>query len=121
MFGRPQSGLPNELDDDLAEALEFRDELLIACRDVLLRVGTREAAWLVAHIHALLDLDDEGVARIAALNNSVWIRLRALGSDSLVLGRGRRRLIFNPRLYATSGELRQARRATCHWTNSFLR
>ena len=44
---------------DLAEALELRDELLVACRDVLLGVGTPEAAALVAHIDALLDLDDE--------------------------------------------------------------
>jgi len=44
---------------DVAEALELRDELLIACRDLLLGVGTREAAALVAHIDALLDLDDE--------------------------------------------------------------
>lgn len=44
---------------DLAEELELRDELLIACREVLLGVGTREAAALVAHIDALLDLDDE--------------------------------------------------------------
>ena len=35
---------------DLAEALEFRDELLIACREVLLGVGTPEAAALVGHI-----------------------------------------------------------------------
>ena len=44
---------------DLAEALELRDELLMACREVLLGVGTREAAALIAHIDALLDLDDE--------------------------------------------------------------
>jgi len=44
---------------DLAEALELRDELLMACREVLLGVGTREAAALVSHIDALLDLDDE--------------------------------------------------------------
>jgi hypothetical protein len=44
---------------DLAEALELRDELLIACRDVLLRIGTTDAAALVAHIDHLLDLDDE--------------------------------------------------------------
>jgi hypothetical protein len=44
---------------DLAEELELRDELLMACRDVLLGVGTRRAAALVAHIDALLDLDDE--------------------------------------------------------------
>jgi hypothetical protein len=44
---------------DLAEALELRDELLVACRDVLLGVGTREAAALIAHIDSLLDLDDE--------------------------------------------------------------
>jgi hypothetical protein len=46
-------------DPDLAEELEARDELLIACRAILLGVGTREAAALVAHIDALLDLDDE--------------------------------------------------------------
>jgi hypothetical protein len=44
---------------DLAEALELRDELLVACRDVLLRIGTTDAAALVAHIDHLLDLDDE--------------------------------------------------------------
>jgi hypothetical protein len=44
---------------DLAEELELRDELLIACRLVLLGVGTREASALVAHIDGLLDLDDE--------------------------------------------------------------
>jgi hypothetical protein len=44
---------------DLAEALELRDELLVACREVLLGVGTTHAAALVAHIDALLDLDDE--------------------------------------------------------------
>ena len=43
----------------LAEALELRDELLIACREQLLGVGTPEAAALIAHIDALLDLDDE--------------------------------------------------------------
>jgi hypothetical protein len=52
--GRPASSEP-----DLAEELELRDELLIACREVLLGVGTREAAALVAHIDGLLDLDDE--------------------------------------------------------------
>ena len=50
---------PDEPAADIAEALEVRDELLIACRDLLLRVGTREAAGLVAHIDDLLDLDDE--------------------------------------------------------------
>ena len=44
---------------DIAEALELRDELLIACREVLLTVGSKEAAALVAHIDHLLDLDDE--------------------------------------------------------------
>jgi hypothetical protein len=44
---------------DIAEELELRDELLVACREVLLTIGTREAAALVAHIDALLDLDDE--------------------------------------------------------------
>jgi hypothetical protein len=46
------------VNDDLAEALELRDELLMACREVLLGVGTRPASALVAHIDALLDLDD---------------------------------------------------------------
>jgi hypothetical protein len=46
------------VDPDLAEALELRDELLLACRDVLLGVATRQASALVAHIDALLDLDD---------------------------------------------------------------
>ena len=46
-------------DPDLAEALELRDELLMVCREVLLGVGTREAAALIAHIDSLLDLDDE--------------------------------------------------------------
>ena len=44
---------------DLAEALELRDELLLACREILLGVGTRHSASLVASIDALLDLDDE--------------------------------------------------------------
>lgn len=44
---------------DVGEELEIRDELLIACRQVLLTMGTTEAAALVAHIDALLDLDDE--------------------------------------------------------------
>lgn len=48
-----------DADLDLADALEARDELLLACRGVLLSVGTREAAALVAHINALLDLDPE--------------------------------------------------------------
>jgi hypothetical protein len=34
---------------DLAGALELRDERLIACREVLLGVGTCEAAPLIAH------------------------------------------------------------------------
>jgi hypothetical protein len=52
------SGPPSGSEPDLAEALELRDELLIACRQVLLGVGTREASALVAHIDRLLDLDD---------------------------------------------------------------
>ncbi len=51
--GRPKR------EPDLAEELEARDELLIACREVLLGVGTPGSAALVAHIDALLDLDDE--------------------------------------------------------------
>ena len=49
----------SEIERDLAEALELRDELLMACRSVLLGVATRHAAALVAHIDALLDLHDE--------------------------------------------------------------
>jgi len=48
----------NQSEPDLAEALELRDELLMACREVLLGVGTRPASALVAHIDTLLDLDD---------------------------------------------------------------
>jgi hypothetical protein len=43
---------------DVGEALELRDELLIACRELLLGVGNEASAALVAHIDALLDLDD---------------------------------------------------------------
>jgi hypothetical protein len=46
-------------DPDLAEELELRDELLLACRQELLGIGTPGASALVAHIDALLDLDDE--------------------------------------------------------------
>lgn len=46
-------------EDDLAEALELRDELLLACRELLLTMGEPRAAAMVAHIDALLDLDDE--------------------------------------------------------------
>lgn len=53
------SSVVRHMDPDLAEELERRDELLLACRDVLLRTGTTGAAALVAHIDALLDLDDE--------------------------------------------------------------
>jgi hypothetical protein len=53
------NGQPSAAQPDLAEELELRDELLIACRQVLLGVGTREASALVAHIDALLDLGDE--------------------------------------------------------------
>jgi hypothetical protein len=52
-------GQPAGSELDLAEALELRDELLIACRQALLGVGAREASALVAHIDKLLDLDDE--------------------------------------------------------------
>ena len=53
------TGRPGGREPDLAEELELRDELLIACREVLLGVGTPAAAALVSHIDALLDLDDE--------------------------------------------------------------
>ena len=51
--------MPSEPEPDLAEELESRDELLTACRALLVTVGTPEAAALVAHIDALLDLDDD--------------------------------------------------------------
>jgi hypothetical protein len=50
--------------DDLADELEARDQLLLACREILLTIGTSEAVALVAHINAVLDLDD-GYARPA--------------------------------------------------------
>jgi hypothetical protein len=43
---------------DLARELEERDELLLTCRELLLTIGTPGAAALVAHINAVLDLDD---------------------------------------------------------------
>jgi hypothetical protein len=52
------AGEPKTSEPDLAEELELRDELLLVCREVLLGVGTRQASALVAHIDALLDLDD---------------------------------------------------------------
>ena len=52
-------GVSTGREPDLAEELELRDELLMACREVLLGVGTKAASALVAHIDALLDLDDE--------------------------------------------------------------
>jgi hypothetical protein len=68
--GRPVVGAPRRPctvapvsngrpEPDPAEALELRDELLIACREVLLGVGTPQASVLIGHIDALLDLDDE--------------------------------------------------------------
>jgi hypothetical protein len=44
---------------DLARELEQRDELLTACRELLLSMGSARAAALVAHINAVLDLDDD--------------------------------------------------------------
>jgi hypothetical protein len=58
-YGRRVSVDGNDVEPDLAMELELRDELLVACRQLLLGIGTREAAVLVAHIDALLDLDDE--------------------------------------------------------------
>jgi hypothetical protein len=46
-------------DADLAGQLELRDELLLACREVLSTVGTPHAAALVKHITAMLDLEDD--------------------------------------------------------------
>jgi hypothetical protein len=51
-----------DLAAELAEELETRDELLLACREVLLTIGSSGALALVAHINAVLDLDD-GFAR----------------------------------------------------------
>ena len=70
---------------DLAEALGFRDELLIACRAVLLGVATTHASALVAHIHTLLDLDDErspGSTDTSAPRDLVSGR-RLMGDDRL--------------------------------------
>jgi hypothetical protein len=67
--GRVQSGravryTPAVDDDlDLAEALETRDELLIACREVLQGIGLPRAAALVGFIDELLDLDPEAPPR----------------------------------------------------------
>jgi hypothetical protein len=58
-YGRPVSVDGHDVGPDLAIELELRDELLVACRQLLIGMGTREAAALVAHIDALLDLDDE--------------------------------------------------------------
>ena len=58
-YGRQVSVGDRDVEPDLAVELELRDELLVACRQLLLGIGTREAAALVAHIDALLDLDDE--------------------------------------------------------------
>jgi hypothetical protein len=56
---RVDAGRLSGSEPDLADELEVRDELLTACRQLLLGVGTREASTLVAHIDALLDLDDD--------------------------------------------------------------
>jgi hypothetical protein len=45
-------------DEDVADELEARDQLLLACRELLLTIGTARAVALVAHINATLDLDD---------------------------------------------------------------
>jgi hypothetical protein len=58
-YGRPVSADAQDAEPDLALELELRDELLVACRQLLLKIGTREAAALVAHIDVLLDLDDD--------------------------------------------------------------
>jgi hypothetical protein len=58
-YGRAVSDAGHDVEPDLAIELELRDELLVACRQLLIGMGTREAAALVAHIDALLDLDDE--------------------------------------------------------------
>lgn len=45
-----------QLVDDLAADLEARDELLVACRELLAASGTGAASALVQHIDAVLDL-----------------------------------------------------------------
>ncbi|MTD44097.1 hypothetical protein GKE82_07210 [Conexibacter sp. W3-3-2] len=45
-----------QLENDLAAELEARDELLVACREVLAGTGTGAASALVQHIDAVLDL-----------------------------------------------------------------
>jgi hypothetical protein len=45
-------------DADVADQLEARDQLLLACRELLLTIGTSNAVALVAHINSVLDLDD---------------------------------------------------------------
>lgn len=51
--------MTGEDEPDLAEELEARDQLLLACRELLVSVGTPAPAAVVSHIDALLDLDDE--------------------------------------------------------------
>jgi hypothetical protein len=58
MFVWSESMSP-DAEPDPAEALELRDELLVACRAVLLGVATSHAAALVGYIDELLDLGDE--------------------------------------------------------------
>ena len=75
---------------DLAEALEFRDELLIACREVLLGVGTPEAAALVGQIDVLLVFDDEAglpIGNGSALT-ATWTRDSMMSRSLLAWGRG---------------------------------
>ena len=52
-----RAAVPDDV-PDLARELEERDELLLSCRELLLTIGTPQAAALVSHINALLDLDD---------------------------------------------------------------
>jgi hypothetical protein len=54
LYGRWVSVGGHDGEPDLANELELRDELLVACRQLLLGIGTREAAALVGHIDALL-------------------------------------------------------------------
>ena len=50
--------MADDFGPDLAGELEARDQLLLACRELLLTMGTSRAVAMVAHINALLDLDD---------------------------------------------------------------
>lgn len=57
--GRARLAPMLQLDNDLAAELEARDELLVACREVLAGTASRAASALVQHIDAVLDLGED--------------------------------------------------------------